>query len=64
MITMVKSSDQLYQILIALYVITLFFPVQVKLANFETTQTVAKTGTQIKGTYNFDFTGNQLSILS
>ena len=32
--------------------------VQVKLANFETTQTVAKTGTQIKGTYNFDYAGN------
>ena len=31
--------------------------VQVKLANFETTQTVAKTGTQIKGTYNFDYAG-------
>ena len=31
--------------------------VQVKLANFETTQTVAKSGTQIKGTYNFDYAG-------
>ena len=30
---------------------------QVKLANFETTQTVAKTGTQVKGTYNFDYAG-------
>ena len=30
---------------------------QVKLANFETTQTVAKSGTQIKGTYNFDYAG-------
>merc|ERR1711878_212046 len=29
--------------------------VQVKLANFETTQTVASNGTQIKGTYNFDY---------
>ena len=32
--------------------------VQVKLANFETTQTVSKSGTQIKGTYNFDYAGN------
>lgn len=31
--------------------------VQVKLVNFETTQTVAKTGTQIKGSYNFDYAG-------
>ena len=31
--------------------------VQVKLANFETTQTVSKSGTQIKGTYNFDYAG-------
>merc|ERR1712066_284698 len=28
--------------------------VQVKIANFETTQTVASSGTQIKGTYTFD----------
>ena len=33
--------------------------IQVKLANFETTQTVAKTGTQVKGTYNFDYAGTQ-----
>ena len=31
--------------------------VQVKLANFETTQTVGKSGTQVKGTYNFDYAG-------
>ncbi len=35
--------------------------VQVKLINFETTQTVAKTGTQIKGSYNFDYAGKQRS---
>merc|ERR1711931_39933 len=29
--------------------------VQVKLANFETTQTVSANGTPIKGTYNFDY---------
>ena len=34
-----------------------------KLANFETTQTVAKNGTQIKGTYNFDFTGKSSTPL-
>lgn len=34
--------------------------VQVKLANFETTQTVAKTGTQIKGTYNFDYAAPEI----
>ena len=34
--------------------------VQVKLANFETTQTVEKDGTPIKGTYNFDYAGNLL----
>jgi hypothetical protein len=34
-----------------------FVTFKVKLANFETAQTVAKTGTQIKGSYNFDFTG-------
>merc|ERR1712226_887468 len=28
---------------------------QVKLANFETTQTVSKAGSQVKGTYNFDY---------
>ena len=33
---------------------------QVKLANFETTQTVAKSGTQIKGTYNFDYAGTYI----
>ena len=37
--------------------------VQVKLANFETTQTVSKSGTQIKGTYNFDYAGKCISIL-
>ena len=31
--------------------------VQVKLVNFETTQTVAREGTQIKGSYNFDYAG-------
>ena len=31
--------------------------IQVKLANLETCQTVAKGGTGIKGTYNFDYTG-------
>jgi len=34
--------------------------VQVKLANFETTQTVATTGTQIKGTYNFDYAAPEI----
>lgn len=34
--------------------------IQVKLANFETTQTVAKTGTQIKGTYNFDYAAPEI----
>jgi len=33
---------------------------QVKLANFETTQTVAKTGTQVKGTYNFDYSAPEI----
>ena len=37
--------------------------VQVKLANFETTQTVAKSGTQIKGTYNFDYAGKLKMIM-
>ena len=32
--------------------------IQVKLANLETCQTVAKQGTAIKGTYNFDYTGD------
>lgn len=36
--------------------------VQVKVANLETCQTVSKTGTQIKGCYNFDYTGNILLI--
>ena len=36
--------------------------VQVKLANFETTQTVSKSGTQIKGTYNFDYAGKFAKI--
>lgn len=36
---------------------------QVKLANFETTQTVAKSGTQIKGTYNFDYAGELQHLL-
>ena len=31
--------------------------IQVKLGNLETCQTVSKSGTQIKGTYNFDYTG-------
>jgi serine/threonine protein kinase len=31
--------------------------VQVKLVNFEVAQTVSKSGTQIKGTYNFDYAG-------
>jgi len=34
--------------------------VQVKLANFETTQTVSTTGTQIKGTYNFDYAAPEI----
>merc|ERR1712088_886685 len=34
--------------------------VQVKLANFETTQTVSKNGTQIKGTYNFDYAAPEI----
>jgi serine/threonine protein kinase len=34
--------------------------VQVKLTNFETTQTVASTGTQIKGTYNFDYAAPEI----
>merc|ERR1712080_588077 len=34
--------------------------VQVKLANFETTQTVATNGTQIKGTYNFDYAAPEI----
>merc|ERR1711933_277232 len=34
--------------------------VQVKLANFETTQTVSKSGTQIKGTYNFDYAAPEI----
>ena len=33
--------------------------VQVKVANFETAQTVSKSGTQIKGTYNFDYAGRR-----
>ncbi len=33
---------------------------QVKLANFETAQTVAQTGTQIKGSYNFDYTAPEI----
>ncbi len=37
--------------------------VQVKLANFETTQTVSKSGTQIKGTYNFDYAGIENFLL-
>lgn len=31
--------------------------VRVKLTNMETTQTVSKSGTQIKGSYNFDYAG-------
>jgi len=34
--------------------------VQVKLANFETAQTVAPNGTQIKGTYNFDYAAPEI----
>merc|ERR1712113_579281 len=34
--------------------------VQVKLSNFETTQTMAKSGTQIKGTYNFDYAAPEI----
>merc|ERR1711971_535819 len=34
--------------------------VQVKLVNFETTQTVASNGTQIKGTYNFDYAAPEI----
>merc|ERR1712055_696309 len=34
--------------------------VEVKLTNFETTQTVASTGTQIKGTYNFDYAAPEI----
>merc|ERR1739844_881614 len=34
--------------------------VQVKLANFETTQTVATNGTQIKGTYNCDYAAPEI----
>merc|ERR1712034_181338 len=34
--------------------------VQVKLANFETTQTVSTSGTQIKGTYNFDYAAPEI----
>merc|ERR1712242_550791 len=34
--------------------------VQVKIANFETTQTVASNGTQIKGTYNFDYAAPEI----
>merc|ERR1719308_90758 len=34
--------------------------VQVKLANFETTQTVGKSGTQVKGTYNFDYAAPEI----
>eukprot|EP00094_Tigriopus_californicus_P003329 TCALIF_03202-PA protein Name:"Similar to unc-89 Muscle M-line assembly protein unc-89 (Caenorhabditis elegans)" AED:0.27 eAED:0.27 QI:0/0.83/0.76/0.92/0.91/0.88/25/216/2842 len=34
--------------------------VQVKLANFETAQTVAETGTQIKGSYNFDYAAPEI----
>merc|ERR1712172_268648 len=34
--------------------------VQVKIANFETTQTVASSGTQIKGTYNFDYAAPEI----
>merc|ERR1711962_1780675 len=33
---------------------------QVKLANFETTQTVATNGTQVKGTYNFDYAAPEI----
>merc|ERR1712142_1394479 len=34
--------------------------VEVKLSNFETTQTVAISGTQIKGTYNFDYAAPEI----
>jgi len=34
--------------------------VQVKLANFETAQTVSTSGTQIKGTYNFDYAAPEI----
>merc|ERR1712048_657695 len=34
--------------------------VQVKLANFETTQTVSANGTPIKGTYNFDYAAPEI----
>merc|ERR1712033_33855 len=34
--------------------------VQVKLANFETAQTVSSSGTQIKGTYNFDYAAPEI----
>merc|ERR1712012_982224 len=34
--------------------------VQVKLANFETTQTVSKSGSQVKGTYNFDYSAPEI----
>jgi len=34
--------------------------VQVKVANFETAQTVSKSGTQIKGTYNFDYAAPEI----
>jgi len=34
--------------------------VQVKLANFETSQTVSANGTQIKGTYNFDYAAPEI----
>merc|ERR1711997_1226210 len=34
--------------------------VQEKIANFETTQTVASSGTQIKGTYNFDYAAPEI----
>ena len=33
---------------------------QVKLANFETTQTVSKSGSQVKGTYNFDYAAPEI----
>ena len=32
---------------------------KVKLINLETTQTVSNSGTQIKGTYNFDYSGKE-----
>ena len=34
--------------------------VQVKLAYFETAQTVSTSGTQIKGTYNFDYAAPEI----